>query len=190
LVWRLSEPMFAIGSAPLGGGIGPRSWVVNAQVTSDYARTDIEAHLEKIAAEAGCTGAGVGFLTAAAVDRVTKVVDGGVTVFATVGLQHPTWAAAADDNEGAPVGTINVVAFLPARLTDAALVNAVATVTEAKAQALFEHGVPGTGTASDALCILVPGSGPVESFGGPRSPVGSPLARAAHRAIADGAARS
>jgi adenosylcobinamide hydrolase len=190
LVWHLEQPMIAIASAPHGGGIGRRHWIVNAQVAADYARTDVEAHLGQIATELGCVGTGVGLLTAAPVEQVTRAAADGVAVFATVGLQHPAWAAAPADADGSTaVGTINVVAFLPVRLTDAALVNAVTTVTEAKSQALVERGVPGTGTASDAVCVLTPDAGPAELFGGPRSIVGAPLARAVHHAIAEGVAR-
>jgi adenosylcobinamide hydrolase len=183
--------MVAISSAPRGGGVGMRSWVLNAQVPSDYSRTDIDAHLHALATELGLAGEGVGFLTAASVGDFTAAADGEVEVFATVGLQHPTWAAAdAGAPDEAAVGTINVVAFLPARLDDAALVNAVVTATEAKAQACFDHGVPGTGTASDAVCILTPTGGTTERFAGPRSAVGRRLARAVHRAVLEGAART
>jgi len=181
--------MLAITSAPLGGGIGRRGWVVNAQVPSDYARTDIDSHLEAIASAAGCGGPGVGFLTAASVAEYTRAADGGVTAFATVGLQLPCWAAAPEGSEQQHVvGTVNVVAFVPTRLADSALVNAVVTATEAKTQALLEHGVHGTGTASDAVCVLVPPEGPAESFAGPRSPMGARLARAVHAAVGEGAA--
>ena len=95
---------------------------------------------------------------------------------------HPTWAAApAAAHE--PVGTINAVCWLPVRLSQAALVNAVATVAEAKAQALFEAGVPGTGTPTDAVAVLCPPDGPAEPFGGPRSAIGGALARAVHGAV-------
>lgn len=72
------------------------------------------------------------------------------------------------------------------RLSPAAMVNAVATVAEAKAQALFEAGVPGTGTPTDAVAVLCPPDGPAESYGGPRSAIGGPLARAVHSAVAAG----
>jgi adenosylcobinamide hydrolase len=85
------------------------------------------------------------------------------------------------------VGTINVVAFIPEPLSDAALVNAVATVTEAKAQALLEQGIDGTGTPTDAVCVLTPTHGPVERYGGPRSRLGAHLARAVHAAVTAGA---
>ena len=189
LGWSLPEPMLAIASAPRGGGVGERRWVLNAQVPPDYARTDIDAHLDALADELGFHGPGVGFLTAAAVESFGAAGDGDVEAFATVGLQHPTWAAAdVDPVDGVVVGTINIVAFLPARLDDAAMVNAVVTVTEAKTQALFDHGVPATGTASDAVCILTPAAGPTERFAGPRSLIGSQLARAVHRAVLEGAA--
>ena len=65
-------------------------------------------------------------------------------VEATVGLTRPIWAAAAPDDEPVPAaGTINVVAFVPVRHSEAALANLLCTMTEAKVQALFEGGVPG-----------------------------------------------
>jgi adenosylcobinamide amidohydrolase len=190
LVWDLAAPRRAIASAPLGGGIGERSWVVNAQVPRDYVRTDIDDHLRAIAAEQGCRGEGVGMLTAVKVAGVTTATDGGVRAYATVGVTAPTWAADADDAISAYApGTINVVAFVPARLDDGALVNAVMTVTEAKSQALLEVGVPGTGTASDAVSIVcdpTASDGATERFGGPRSRVGARLARAVRAAVAAG----
>ncbi len=101
---------------------------------------------------------------------------------ATVGLGHPILAAAPD--EAGPislVGTINLVAVIPERLADAALVNAVATVSEAKAQAMWDLGHRATGTATDAVCILCPDEGRAHAFGGPRSVWGARLARAVHR---------
>ena len=189
LVWRLRQPMLAVASTPLGGGIGTRRWIVNAQVALEYARTDLEAHLAAISAELGCAGAGVGFLTAAAIDDVASAVDGAVSASATVGLRHPTLAAAPDEApHGSAVGTVNVVVGVPVRLTPSALVNAVITCTEAKTQALHDHGVPATGTASDAVCVACPAAGTAQQFAGPRSPIGASLARAVHAAVAAGTA--
>jgi adenosylcobinamide amidohydrolase len=129
-------------------------------------------------------------LTAVPVARATTAEHGGVRVTATVGVRLPTWAAD-DDAVALPwrPGTINVVAELPVRLMDAALVNAVITVTEAKTQALLEHGVPGTGTATDAVCITCEVDRDTERFGGPRSTVGAALARAVHAAVSAGLSR-
>lgn len=187
LVWRFDEPMLAVASTPLGGGIGTRHWIVNAQVALEYARTDLEAHLAAIGAELGCVGPGVGFLTAAPVDGVTQAVDAGVVAYATVGLRQPTLAAAPDDvPQGSVVGTINIVVGVPVRLTQSALVNAVSTCTEAKTQALHDHDVPATGTASDAVCVVCPAVGRAEQFAGPRAPIGAQIARAVHAAVGRG----
>jgi len=85
------------------------------------------------------------------------------------------------------VGTINLVVVIPERLADGALVNAVATATEAKAQALWDLGLRATGTATDAVCILCPDEGRAHAFGGPRSVWGARLARAVHGAVLAGA---
>jgi adenosylcobinamide amidohydrolase len=186
LVWRFDAPVRVISSAPHGGGTGLRSWVLNAQVPSDYPRTDPDRHIAEIAAALALEGDGVGMLTAADVRAIQRVNDGGVGAAVTVGLGQPTWAAAAD----APaelVGTINVVAWVPACLSPAAMVNAIGTVAEAKAQALFEAGVAGTGTATDAVVIACPETVEIEAFGGPRSTWGARLARATHAAVLAGA---
>jgi adenosylcobinamide amidohydrolase len=173
----------------LGGGIGDRRWVVNVQVPSDYERTDPLQHLVELADAAGCVGPGIGFLTAARVDRFTTGSDECVEAYATVGLQLPIWSAAPKAHGRPCPGTINIVVLAPVALSDAALVNAATTATEAKVQALVEHDVAGTGTASDAICVVAPAEGAPEEFCGPRSRVGASLARAVHRAVSDGVTR-
>jgi len=187
LVWPLGQPMLAISSGPLGGGIGEREWVINATVHMSYSRDAPEVHLAELARGLALDGPGVGLLTGVDVARRVSAFDDEVTVWATVGLGAPLWAAAADPSVAAPLpGTINIVAFVPVRLSEAALVNAVATITESKAQALAELGLAATGTATDAVTVLCPTGGPPERYGGPRSSWGSRLARAAHRAVFDG----
>lgn len=187
LVWRFDAALRTVSTAVLGGGLGNRSWVINAETTHDYRHTDPAGHVAAIAAEMGLgSGTGVGMLTAAPVLDVVSHQDGGVHCYATVGVSVPTWAAteSATEQEWGP-GTINLVCHVPAPLSDAALVNAVVTATEAKTQALGELGVPGTGTASDAVLICCPPGGS-EPYGGPRSRWGARLARAVRAAVAEG----
>lgn len=186
LMWRFDAPRRMIASAPHGGGLGLRRWVVNAQVPSSYGRRDPDQHLKKLGVSLGLPGKGVGMLTAAEVDAVQSAADDEVSVAATVGLGKPTWAAAPDDGADTMVGTINIVISMPERLADAALVNAVATATEAKVQALADLGIEGTGTATDAICIVCPDDGRPSLFGGPRSRWGAPMARAVYQAITAG----
>ncbi|MFF5504901.1 adenosylcobinamide amidohydrolase [Streptomyces roseolus] len=188
LLWRHGPGWRAVSSAVLGGGIGERAWVMNAQVAHGYTRTDPEAHLAALARRAGLQGPGVGLMTAAEVARRGTASDGGVDAVATAGTEVRGWAAApgAGVPGPQPPGTINIVATVPAPLTDAALVNAVATATEAKVQALLDAGHDCSGTPTDAVCVLarapLPG-GPTEPFAGPRSLWGARLARAVHAAL-------
>ena len=190
LVWRLEEPWRCCSTAPHGGGLGLRRWVINAQVPASYARRDPSAHAAKLGTSLGLAGSGVGMLTAADLRRRADHEDGGVEVVATVGLGHPILAAAPRIAEGgssdAVVGTVNIVALVPERLSDAALVNLVATATEAKAQALWDLGLRATGTATDAVTVLCPPEGRPAAFGGPRSLWGGRLARAVHGAVLSG----
>ncbi|WP_089157644.1 adenosylcobinamide amidohydrolase [Micromonospora sp. NBS 11-29] len=187
LIWRAEVPLLAVGSAPLGGGIGVRRWVVNATVPMSYDRDDPAAHLAELARDHDLDGPGVGLLTGVDVTEVVRRADGGVRVWATVGLGTPVWAAApAPEVPAQRVGTVNIVGYVPARLSDAALVNAVATATEAKAQAIWELGLPATGTATDAVTVLCPADGEPAPYGGPRSTWGAPLARAVHAAVRAG----
>jgi adenosylcobinamide amidohydrolase len=186
LVWSFDEPMTVASTAACGGGMGERRWIINAQVPHDYRRRDQDQHGGELSAAADVSGAGVVMFTAVDVREVFSREDGRVHVDATVGLTLPEWAAAPDVGVAMAPGTINVVAQLPVRLSDAALLNALCTATEAKTQALLEAGVPGTGTAADAVTIVCPTDGPADLFGGPRSMWGARLARAVHGAVLAG----
>jgi adenosylcobinamide amidohydrolase len=183
--------VLAASTASVGGGLGERYWLLNAQVAKGYGRCDLDTHGRELAEAAGLAGSGVVMLTAADVRKVSHAEDGGVAVDATVGLTRPTWAAAADEPAAgvAAPGTINVVVQVPVRLGEAALLNALCTATEAKTQALLEAGVPGTGTASDAVTVVCPAGGAPEAFAGPRSVWGARLARAVHAAVLAGTGR-
>ena len=184
-----------ISSGVTGGGIGPREWVLNAQVPAGYSRMDPAVHIAELAAGLGLDGEGVGLLTAARVTDVVQREDEEVRVAATVGLRVPAWAAVPSgtaDGGFVPAwrpGTINIIVSVPVPLRDAAYVNAVMTATEAKTQAVLEAGFRATGTASDAICVAAPTAGHPEDFAGPRSLWGARIARAVHSAVHAGAIR-
>jgi adenosylcobinamide amidohydrolase len=189
VVWRSPVPVLAVSSAPVGGGLGVRRWVVNVQVPIDYSRCDLDVHVGEVAGALGLDGDGVGFLTGADVRRLTYAFDGGVSAASTVGVRKPTWAASPQGAVEPGVGTINTVVWVPARLSESALIAAAGTLTEAKVQALQHLKVDGTGTASDAMAVLCPVDGDAEPFGGPRSRWGSRIARAVWRTVVDGGRR-
>jgi adenosylcobinamide amidohydrolase len=189
VLWRPGPGYQMISSGTVGGGLGPREWVLNAQVASGYSRTDPAAHLGELAADLGLRGPGIGLLTAAQVTGVVSREEEGVHAAATVGLRIPTWAATAPGTADLDLrpGTINIIVSVPVPLSDAAFVNAVMTATEAKTQAVLDAGFPGTGTATDAVCVAAPLAGTCEDFAGPRSRWGSRIARAVHAAVYAGA---
>ncbi|MFA3875504.1 adenosylcobinamide amidohydrolase [Streptomyces sp. MMCC 100] len=188
LLWRPGPGWRMVSSAVLGGGLAERAWVLNAQVAHGYRRTDPARHLAGLARAAGARGPGVGLMTAADVSAHGRARDGGAEAVATAGVSVRGWAAGPEEGAAgvAPPGTINIVAALPVALSDAALVNAVMTATEAKVQALLDAGLDCSGTPTDAVCVAArtPGDGAeVHAFAGPRSEWGARLARAVHRAV-------
>ncbi|WP_370666545.1 adenosylcobinamide amidohydrolase [Streptomyces sp. IBSBF 2507] len=206
LLWRPGPGWRMVSSAVLGGGIGERAWVLNAQVAHGYRRTDPARHLAGLARAAGARGPGVGLMTAADVSTHGRARDGGAEAVATAGVSVRGWASAPQEcaraaapqecatgaappectTGAAPPGTVNIVVALPVALSDAALVNAVMTATEAKVQALLDAGLDCSGTPTDAVCVAArtPRDGAdVHAFAGPRSQWGARLARAVHRAV-------
>ena len=189
-LWHPGPGYQMISTGVLGGGLGPREWVLNAQVPAAYARTDPAEHLRELARGLGLTGPGIGLLTAAQVADLVQRQDEEVQAAVTVGLRVPTWAAAPPGrpDPGLVPGTINVIVAVPVPLTAAAFVNTVVTATEAKVQAVLDAGFAGTGTASDAICVAAPaGPGREEEFTGPRSAWGARIARAVYAAVRVGA---
>lgn len=207
LRWQLPPGWQAVSSAVVGGGLSQPSWVLNVGVDQEFDRHDLPTWADEVSAALRLSGAGVTLLTAADVAQVEYAQIDGVQVWATVGVTRPTWPVRPEMpplKEGASqdaitadaitAGTINIVACLPVPLTQSALVQAVGTITEAKAQALVQAGVPGTGTASDALAVLSPPVGaaaqPAEivHFAGVRSQWGQVLAAAVHQVVNAGLA--
>lgn len=188
LLWQAGDGWRMISSAVLGGGLGERAWVLNAQVSHGYRRRDPDRHLAELARRAGARGPGVGLMTAADVRAYGHGDDEGVEAVVTAGLGVRGWAAAAPEAPAVPPrpGTINIVVALPVAMTDAALVNAVATATEAKVQALLDTGYDCSGTPTDAVCVAARtpvDGGEAHAFAGPRSLWGARLARAVHQAV-------
>ncbi|MDO5527892.1 MAG: adenosylcobinamide amidohydrolase [Paracoccus sp. (in: a-proteobacteria)] len=140
-------------------------------------------------AAAGLTDA-VGMLTSREVARWCRAAAGPVTCAATVGLGNaervghrqpprPGW------------GTINIAVHLTDGLTDAALLEAMTIVAEARTAAVMESGLmlpqgPTTGTGTDCIAVAAPpGAG---RFAGLHTPLGQAIGAAVYDAVATGCA--
>lgn len=208
LAWDVPEGWCALSSAAVGGGLVRPRWVLNATVDGGFARTDLDAWAAEVAGQVGLEGPGCALLTAADVARVEHAHRDGVDVWATVGVTRPTWPheprgpvlSEVHGDGPPPPGTVNIVVSVPVPLTPSALVQAVGTLTEAKAQVLVRSGVPGTGTASDAVVVMCPGpdvdprgdaatrTGAPVPFAGVRSAWGRRIGDAVHDAVLAGLA--
>ncbi len=193
LVLRSAAPLDMVSSAVLGGGRARVRAALTLRVPPDYASRTPAADLAAAACEMGLDEPVVGLLTAAPVDRpgvaVRRARGLAVAAVVTAGLGN-AWTA----GSGAPAawhpGTINAVVVLDALLSPGALVNAVITVTEAKAALLSRLGIrgptgePATGTTTDAVVVAATGRGESLPFGGPGTLVGWLAARAVRAALA------
>lgn len=119
----------------------------------------------------------VGMMTAASMKSYRKVVRSAqgveITVLATVGLANARRAGDTAEyrqvaSEPEEIGTINLIMLTNARLTQAATVEALMVITEAKAAALQDGAVTSpisgeiaTGTGTDSVAV-VNGFGPDE----------------------------
>jgi adenosylcobinamide amidohydrolase len=198
VVVRSARPFTALSSAVVGGGLVRARSVINLHVAKNDPCEDPAGMLRAYARRAGVPGPWVGLLTAAWTERAVRAwcrAPGlGALAVVTVGLGNRAAAGRSRPGPWSP-GTINLIVVVEADPEPAALVNLVATATEAKTLALVEAGIthgrrqPATGTSSDAILVAATGRGPRARYGGPRSPLGWVAARAAGSALRRGIAR-
>lgn len=111
-----------------------------------------------------------------------------VCAWVTVGLGNKARAGAELPAASLYPGTINTIIVIDGQLTDAAMVNAVITATEAKAAALQSLGVdvngqPATGTSTDAVLIATTCRGHLYSYAGTATALGYMIGRTVYEAI-------
>ncbi|HPZ42933.1 MAG TPA: adenosylcobinamide amidohydrolase [Bacillota bacterium] len=199
-----AEPWFAVCSGVTGGGLGRRRYFLNRQVKLSYNEVrpeeEMASFLEANFQEYSGADSGdwAGLMTGA------KVIDAGwtrltlrdsrVTVIVTAGVNNACTAGITPccplESAGRPLGTINIMAFYAHALSAGAVINAVQTATEAKAQTLREMqifcpvtGAQATGTNTDALIIAAPDRPPLYPYAGPGALPGYLLALGVRHAL-------
>jgi adenosylcobinamide hydrolase len=192
-VIRLSRRMRVLSSALMNGGETVTDTFLFMQVPKGYDNRDPLSEITEVAKALGLPDSTVGFMTAAKVDKVFQARHGGyngaqATAAVTAGVCNAVTAGELIEDIEAilrpRVGTINIVAISNSSLSKKAMVNAVMTVTEAKAAALRDVGIEGTGTTSDSMAIVCP-EGEGEEYCGTATDIGIALARAVRTAVAD-----
>lgn len=186
------RPWESLSSAVYGGG--RRSGIhaaANVTVEGSYRGADPGADLARRLEKAGVPRLAVGMMTAVNVSRTRWAVDDGPGgrwfAAVTAGTKNALCAGEKPDWLSEGPGTINMIAIYDGELSEEAAVNAVITLTEAKARALrdrgiicAESGLPATGTGTDAVAVLFRKSGRRADYAGPGSSAGFVLARMVH----------
>jgi adenosylcobinamide amidohydrolase len=183
LSWSLTRPGFVTADTIL--------WreVRNADLPRDF---DVERWLRAELAARGTPGA-VTLLTSRDLDayEVAAAVVEDVTAqaVATVGLSNAERVGTRLDRSGKDWGTINVALQISSPLTDAALIELVSIVAQARTAAIIEagHDLPtgrATGTGTDCIAVAAPPGD--QPFAGMHTPVGEAAGRAAYQAVRQG----
>lgn len=193
------SPFKILSSAILNGGLRKCEAIVNKQVSDMFQVEECEEYLVEEVSKLGLDPqTTTGFLTAADVRDFAATHTRGeglsVTCIATAGLSHP--AIPGDDVVDVELNTINIFLLVEADLTDAAMVNAVQTVTEAKVHALNTLGIRSlysggwaTGTTTDATAICSWSTGKKLKFAGAATPLGKLIGKTVVSAVSQSAAK-
>lgn len=187
-----------LSSAVLGGERRRAKFIFNHTVEKNYRSDNPAEDLARLAKKMNLGKDVLGLMTAVDVRRT--VMSSGtrqglaVAALCTAGVGNPCSAgslAAANESVAAP-GTINIVVLIDGNLTEAAMVNAVITATEAKTMALFQAGIRlpdgavATGTTTDAIVIACTGRGKPLPYAGAATDLGFLVGRTVCRAVAQG----
>lgn len=164
---------FTAASTGIAGGIRQVSTVVNTTVPPGYHPDDPGRDLGLIIRRAGMGPDYFGLMTAVEMNQLCVLQYDYVTVFLTAGI---------DGNPEEGPGTINCIVHSSQGMTDGAMLDAIVTVTGAKAAALQELGLAVTGTPTDA--VVIAHEGPVmHTYAGPLTAIGQRIAGAIRHGI-------
>ena len=202
-VIELNERMDVLSSCFLNGGLTDTSTMVIIQVEPEYFHDPVE-DARKVLEELKLPSDTVCFMTAAEVYHVftvERVDHNGYDCLAlvTAGLSNQVIAGEEISNweerkklsvkrhnliaELYPPGTINIIGIVSEPMTDSAKVNSFIAMTEAKSAAMHDLGYKETGTTSDAIAIVCPKEGKLQSYAGTGFGFGLSLAKAVRSAV-------
>ena len=127
-----------------------------------------------------------------------------VTALVTAGAETNALRAGVDEGvhiegkekgnqDGKPLGTINVLLLTNARLTEGAMAQAIILTTEAKTAALedlrvpssYTKGAQATGTGTDSVIVVAGTTGPRVTYTGGHSRIGELIAKAVYAAVVE-----
>ncbi len=190
---RFPQKMRVLASTMRNGGYWETDTILMMQVDEGYDNRDPENDMADKLERLGLEGHTVGFMTAAHIRKALTTAEveyHGVKAVAvvTAGVVNTVMAGELLPDSilrklNKP-GTINIVAAVDVPLEDAGFANAIITATEAKSAAMFDRGIRGTGTTSDAVAIASP-IGKGTKYAGTATDVGIAIARVVRQATSE-----
>ncbi len=147
-------------STGVDGGLRDVSTLLNHTVPSNFDHADPAAYIHGLLAKRGYDTNAFGLLTAVWMQDLCVLQYDYITVFVTAGVSNP-------NPDPTKPHTINIIVVSGEPLSDAALLETIITVTEAKAHALRLLGRDFTGTTSDAvIAACESGDGFIHTYAG------------------------
>lgn len=202
LLLQMPSMVEAMGSAVHGGGVTRLRRMTNIYVDRTYDCSDpVRDVIEWLREWRYPIDTTAGLLTAVQLRHasVMEEKNAEAAVFCCVTSGTSNAARAGSERTTYPAyspGTVNIMLLIDAKLTQAAMVNALMTAVEAKAAALAdlnvrdaENGLLATGTTSDAIILGVSQSSayPVEhQYAGTATHLGAMIGRSVYGAVKEG----
>lgn len=193
------QQLKALSSAVLGGGLRRVRFIINHTVDRNYyGKLTPAKYLSHMARKMNLGSDTVGLMTAVDVKHTVMSFgtrdDVAVAALSTVGVGNACSAGTQNVFFKGPdrPGTINIVVLIDGDLTDAAMVNAVITATEAKSMAMMHadihlpDGTAATGTTTDAIVIACTAKGKLHQYSGLATDLGFLVGRTVYKAVAEG----
>lgn len=199
----LLENLHALSSAVHPGGFSAANRIINWKVPLTYQCDDPVRDIVKQCKAWECNpDTTVGLITAAKLTHASVAEFEGdrfkLLCCTTVGTRNAARAGKPRSTFSAySAGTINVIVLIDGQMTEAAMVNAVITATEAKSAALQQLGIIemstgdiATGTTTDAIVIGVTQSASwnaVHAYAGAATTIGCSIGEAVYETVLEAA---
>jgi len=186
LVISSELPLKILSSCILGGGFTSAKFIINHHVEKNYHHGSPDEDLQRVVHQLGINENAVGMMTAVDLENTSITSQKSVCAVVTGGVSN----AIASGESGSSGGTINIILLVDANLSDAAMVNAVITATEAKTLALRDLNIKSrksaeiaTGTSTDSIVIACMRKGDAIKYAGPATSLGESIGLATRKAV-------
>lgn len=167
---------FRAASNGAGGGLADVKTLLNVSVPPGFSENAV-SYIDRVSSRLGFLQPQFGLLTAVPIQNLCITQYGEVTAFVT--------ASVSDRNR-----TINIIVTCSEPLTDAALLVALATITEAKIRVIQEKILTPDALSTDAVIAAAEiSTKPAAEFAGPLTELGKKITKAVSHALTEALVR-